>query len=172
LVCTVDRSSSKLLNFYLFSSIADTLKYRALRENQPWLSTGRKLGLDDFCDIAKEVASRSGTSDLYTAVDDILIGADTWTIILGKKQIALGPVGWAILGILTRNSGQVVSRDQLRRSVPDTLLETDNLNAHMHTLRVKLGVEAAKRLLRVPGVGYMYVPPDKIAQYGDEGSCQ
>jgi DNA invertase Pin-like site-specific DNA recombinase/DNA-binding winged helix-turn-helix (wHTH) protein len=172
LVCTVDRSSSKLLNFYLFSSIADTLKYRALRENQPWLSTGRKLGLDDFCDIAKEVASRSGTSDLYTAVDDILIGADTWTIILGKKQIALGPVGWAILGILTRNSGQVVSRDQLRRSVPDTLLETDNLNAHMHTLRVKLGVEAAKRLLRVPGVGYMYVSPDKIAQYGDEGSCQ
>jgi hypothetical protein len=42
----------------------------------------------------------------------------------------------------------------------------------MHTLRVKLGVEAAKRLLRVPGVGYMYVSPDKIAQYGDEGSCQ
>ena len=36
------------------------------------MSAGRKLGkLDDFCDVAREAASRSQKSELYTAVDDI-----------------------------------------------------------------------------------------------------
>jgi len=169
LICTVDQSVSKLLNFYVFRPIADTLKYRVLRENQLWLSAGRKLGkLDDFCDVAKEVASQSEKSERYTAVDDILIATDSWMIMLGKKEIALGPVGSAIFRMLVLNAGQVVSRDRLRRSTSETLLDPTNLNAHMHTLRVKLGVEARERIQRVPGVGYMYVSPDKSAECGSE----
>jgi DNA-binding winged helix-turn-helix (wHTH) protein len=164
LICTMDQTFSQLLNLYVFSSLADTRKYRVIRENQRWLSAGRKLGkLDDFCDIAKQVAAQPENSGLYIAVDDILISASTWMIILGKKAIALGPVGSAIFNLLVLNAGQVVSRDRLRRAVPEKLLDPTNLNAHMHTLRVKLGVEAQNRIQRVPGIGYMYVSPDKNA---------
>jgi DNA invertase Pin-like site-specific DNA recombinase len=163
LICTVDQSFSKLLNFYVFSALADILKYRVLRENQPWLAAGRMLGkLDDFCDVAKEVAAQPENNERYTVVDDILIAHDTLMIILGKKEIVLGPVGSAIFNLLALNAGQVVSRDRLRRSVPATPLDPTNLNAHMHKLRVKLGA-ARERIQRVPGVGYMYVSPDESA---------
>jgi len=167
LICTVDQSSSQLLNFYVFSPIGDSIpKYKVLRENQPWFSSGRKLTkLDDFCEVAKEVAPQSENNALYTAVDDIQIAADTCTIILDKKEITLGPVLSAIFNMLALNAGQVVSRDRLRRSVPKKLLDPLNLNAHMSTLRVKLG-EARERIQRVPGVGYMYVKPDKVPTAG------
>ncbi len=164
LICTLDQSSSEVLNFYVFCSLSDTPKYRVLRENQHWLAAGRKLGkLDDFCDIAKEAASLSKNGEPHTAVDDILIAPDTWMIMLGKKEVALGPIGSAIFRMLALNAGQVVSRDRLRRSVSETLLDPTNLNAHMHKLRVKLGVEGRERIQTVTGAGYMYVSPDKSA---------
>jgi DNA invertase Pin-like site-specific DNA recombinase/DNA-binding winged helix-turn-helix (wHTH) protein len=174
LVCTVDQSFSKLLGCYVVPPLGSTpRKYRQFRESHPWLSTGRKLGkLDDFCDIVREVVSQSEDKELYVAVDDILIGIDTWTIILGKKEIALGPVGSGILNALALNAGRVISRDRLRRSVSETLLDPHNLNSHIHTLRVKLGEEAQKRIQTVPGVGYMYVSPDKSREGGSEVASQ
>ena len=121
--------------------------------------------MDDFCEVAKEVAPQSENNALYTGVDDIQIAVDTCTIILDKKEITLGPVLSAIFNTLALNAGQVVSRDRLRRSVPKKLLDPLNLNAHMSTLRVKLG-EARERIQRVPGVGYMYVKPDKVPTAG------
>jgi hypothetical protein len=38
--------------------------------------------LDDFYDIAKDIASQSEGRERYTAVDDILVATDTWTITL------------------------------------------------------------------------------------------
>jgi len=174
LICTLDQSFSQLLNFYVFPPFGGTpRKYKQFREGHPWLSTGRKLGkLDDFCDIVKEVASQSENRELYIAVDDILIGVDTWTIILGKKEIALGPVGSGILNMMALNAGKAISRDRLRRSVSETLLDPHNLNSHIHTLRVKLGEEARKRIQTVPGVGYMYVSPDKNEESGWKVSSQ
>lgn len=115
LICTVDQSFSKLLDFYVFSPFGNNiLKYRVLRKDQPWLSAGRKLGkLADLCDVAKEVASPSENSERYIAVDDILIMIDTWMIVLDKKEITLGPVGSAIFNMLVLNAGQMVPRDQL-----------------------------------------------------------
>ncbi len=162
LICTLDQLSSKLVNFYVFSSLADTPKYRVLRQSQTWLSGGRKLGkLDDFCDVAREVASRAQNNELYRTVDDVLIGVDTYMITLGKKEIALGPVGSVIFNMLALNAGQVVSRDRLRRSVSEKRLDTHNFNSHINKLRAKLGVEARRRIQTVPGIGYVYVSPDK-----------
>ena len=164
LICTVDRSFSKLLNFYVFSPLADILKYRVLRENQPWLSSGWKLRkLDDFCNVAREVAASQSESVRYTSVDDILIAGDTWMIILDKREIMLGPVGSAIFSVLALNAGQVVSRDRLGQ-LSQTLLDPHNLNSHISKLRVKLGPEGRKRIQTVPGEGYMYVSPEKAAE--------
>jgi len=163
LICTVDQSFSELLNFYVLTPPETSLKWKILRDGQPWLSAGRKVGkLEDFCDAAKEVAAQSENCEHYIAVDDILIAADTWTITLGQKEISLGPVGSAIFNMLALNAGQVVSRDRLRRSVPD-IIDPSNLDAHIYTLRFKLGAENRKRIQTIKGAGYMYISPGKRA---------
>ncbi|MGA2204362.1 MAG: recombinase family protein [Halobacteriota archaeon] len=172
LICTVDQSFSKLLNFYVLPPLEKSLKWKILREGEPCLSAGRKLSkLEDSCAVANEVAFRSKNCACCTAVDDILMAADTWEITLGKKEISLGPVGSAIFNMLAQNAGQVVSRDRLRRATPD-LIDPSNLDAHIYTLRTKLGVEDRKRIQTVRGAGYMYVSPDKSAECGSEAASQ
>ena len=170
LICTMDQSFSKLLNFYVLPPIGDSFqKYKVFRENQPWLSAGRKLRrLDDFCDLAREIASHSEDRERYTAVDDLLIAADTSTIILGKREITLGPAVWRMFNMLALNSGHVVSKDRLS----EKLLDPTSLSVYIHILRVKLGSQARKRIQSVPGVGYMYVSPDNIPNSGSEVTSQ
>jgi DNA-binding winged helix-turn-helix (wHTH) protein len=161
LICTVDQSFSELLNFYVLPAPEKSMKWKILREGQPWLSAGRKLGrLEDFCAVANEVAAPSKNCGGWTAVDDILIAGDTWTMTLGQKEISLGPVGSAIFNMLAQNAGQVVSRDRLRRATPD-LIDPSNLDAHIWTLRSRLGTENRKRIQTIKGVGYMYLSPGK-----------
>jgi DNA invertase Pin-like site-specific DNA recombinase/DNA-binding winged helix-turn-helix (wHTH) protein len=164
LVCTMDASFSTLLSFYLFPPLpAHFLTERMVREDT-WFPAAQKLkGLDDFCDLANQIAAQPKKVDPYTSVDDILIATDTWTVIVGKESINLGPVGSAIFSMLALNAGQVVSRDRLQRCSPGKVLDTLNLNAHICTLREKLGPFGRKRILRVPKVGYMYVSPAESA---------
>jgi DNA-binding response OmpR family regulator len=161
LICTVDQSFAKLLAFYVLPPPANSIKWKILREGQPWLSAGRKLNkLEDFCSIASEVSSQSKNCESCIAIDDILIATDTEVITLGKEEISLGPAGSAIFNMLVLNPGHPVSRDRLRRSVPD-LMDPSNLDSHICNLRVKLGAAHRNRIQTVPGVGYMYVSPDK-----------
>jgi DNA-binding winged helix-turn-helix (wHTH) protein len=167
LLCTVDQSFSELLNFYMLPPPETSLKWKIFREGHPWLSAGRKLGkLENFCAVANEVAPQPQNCKGCTAVDDIVIATDTWTITLGQREILLGPVGSAIFNILVLNAGQVVSRERLRRAVSDPI-DPSGLDAHIWTLRRKLGVENRKRIQTVKGVGYMYVSPTKGVD--DEG---
>lgn len=88
-------------------------------------------------------------------------------ITVDKKEISLGPVGSAIFGMLVLNAGRAVSRDRLRRSVSD-LMDPSNLDAHIYTLRTKLGVENRTRIQTVRGAGYVYVSPGRRAECGTE----
>jgi DNA invertase Pin-like site-specific DNA recombinase/DNA-binding winged helix-turn-helix (wHTH) protein len=171
LICTIDRSFTQLLNFYVFPSLGDSFPTtRIFRENQAWLSSGRKLEkLDDFCEVAKDVVSQSKNCEHYTAVDDILISSDTCTITFGGQEITLGPFGSAIFNMLVLNAGQVVSRYRLLRSVPGRVLEASHLNARIHRLRARIGIQARKRIQSVRGVGYVYVKPDKSMGCGSDG---
>jgi DNA-binding response OmpR family regulator len=163
LVCTVDQSFSELLNFYVLPPPDKSAKWKILREGQPWLSAGRKLLiLADFCTVANEVVAQDKNCGDYTAVDDILIAEDTWTMTLGQKEISLGPVGSAIFSMLAQNAGQVVSRDRLRRAAP-YFIDPSTLDGHIWTLRSRLGAENRKRIQTIRGVGYMYVSPSKRA---------
>ena len=159
LICTVDQSLSKLLDFYVISPPGDSLQWKILRENQPFLSAGRKLNkLGDLLTVAQEIAFQVKDSVRCTAVDDVLIAPDTWTITLNKKDISLGPVGSALFNMLVLNAGQTVSRERLRRSASE-LMDPSNLDGHIYTLHAKLGLENRKRIQTVRGVGYMYVSP-------------
>ena len=124
--------------------------------------------MDDFCDVVKDVAFECENCERYTAVDDILISSDTCTITLGGQEITLGPFGSAILNMLVLNAGQVVSRYSLLRSMPGKVLEASHLNARIHRLRVRLGVQARERIQSVRGVGYSYVSPERILKSVDD----
>lgn len=159
LICTVDQSFSELLNFYVISPPGNSFKWKILREKESVLAAGRKLAqLDDLYAVLNEVASENKNCESYTAVDDILIAPDTWTITLGAKELSLGPVGSAIFKLLVLNAGQPVSRERLRRSVSD-LIDPSNLDGHIYTLRLKLGMKHRMRIQTLRGVGYMYVSP-------------
>ena len=165
LLCTVDQSVTKLLNFYVFPPIGDTIpRYKVLRESKASLSAGRRLGkLDEFCDVAKEAASQCENVEHNYVVDDIVIGMDTWIITLNKQEITLGPIGSTIFSILARSANQVVSRERLLQSALKQFRDTTNLTSNINKLRVKLGAEGRKRIQTIPGEGYMYVSPQKAA---------
>jgi DNA invertase Pin-like site-specific DNA recombinase/DNA-binding winged helix-turn-helix (wHTH) protein len=163
LLCAVDRSFSELLNFYVLPPSEVSLKWKIFREGQPWLSAGRKLvKLEEFCAVANEVATQSQNCEGWTAVDDILIAVDSWTITLGQKEISLGPMSSAIFNMLVLNAGQVVPRERLRRATSRTIDPSD-VDAHIWTLRTKLGAENRKRIQTIKGVGYMYNSPSRSA---------
>jgi DNA invertase Pin-like site-specific DNA recombinase/DNA-binding winged helix-turn-helix (wHTH) protein len=156
LICTVEQSFSRLLDFYVVPPPDESMYWKTLRDGQPWLSSGTKLKrLEEFCSVANELP---GVCEACIVVDDILISADTWTITIGKQEVSLGPIGSAILSILVQNAGQVVPRDRLRHGTPD-VIDPSNLDAHIWTLRNKLGAENRKRIETVRGAGYRYVSP-------------
>jgi DNA-binding response OmpR family regulator len=147
----------------VISPPGNSLKRKIFRENQPFLSAGRKFEkLDDFLTVANEMASQHKNCEGAIQVDDIVIAHDTWTITLSKKDISLGPVGSALFTMLVLHAGQPVSRERLRRSVSD-LIDPSNLDGHIYTLRAKLGVENRNRIQTVRGVGYLYVSPENSA---------
>jgi DNA invertase Pin-like site-specific DNA recombinase/DNA-binding winged helix-turn-helix (wHTH) protein len=170
LICTVDESSSELLNFYLFPHFkGGPKKYKQFRANHPWLTAGRQLAkLDEFCDLATEAAVLSQNGDRYTAVDDILIANDTCMILLGKREITLGPIGSGILKILTSHPNEGVSRARLQLSVSETLRDPHNLRSRIAKLRAKLGPQVGRRIQTIQGMGYMYVSAAKNAELGSE----
>jgi DNA invertase Pin-like site-specific DNA recombinase/DNA-binding winged helix-turn-helix (wHTH) protein len=163
LIGTVDQSLSQVLDFYVLPPPEAFMHWNILRAGQPWLSSGRKLNrLEDFCGIANELALQTRNSEASTVVDDIVITPGTWTITVGSEEVSLGPIGSAILGMLVQNAGHALSRDRLRHATPD-LIDPSNLDAHIFTLREKLGVENRKRIQTVRGTGYMYVSPSECA---------
>jgi DNA invertase Pin-like site-specific DNA recombinase/DNA-binding winged helix-turn-helix (wHTH) protein len=162
LICTVDSRVEELLSFYVLSPPDNSLKCKILREGQPWLSAGQRLSkLEDFCSAAETIASGCKNSSRCIAVDDIVIAADMWTITISKKEIYIGPVGSAIFNVLVLNAGQPVSRERLRRSISD-LMDPSNLDAHIYSLRIKLGAEHRNRIQTIRGEGYMYVSPANV----------
>jgi DNA-binding winged helix-turn-helix (wHTH) protein len=163
LVCTVDELFSTFLDFYVVPSLRKIVnRYKQFGESKPLssVSGSKKLGrLEDFIDVAQDVAYRSKNKDLYIAVDDIQLPLDTWMIAHKGREILLGPVGLAIFKMLASNAGQPVARAQLQRAFSKELLDRRNLTCHISSLRRKLGPEVRNRIQTVPGIGYMYVPP-------------
>jgi two-component system, OmpR family, KDP operon response regulator KdpE len=90
-------------------------------------------------------------------------GADTAAEPLASVEtLRLTPTEWAILELLLRHPGQLVSSAQLLTSVwgPGFQQHTNYLRFHMAQLRRKLEANPARprHLLTEPGMGYRYQP--------------
>jgi len=73
------------------------------------------------------------------------------------EPVALTPTVFSIFEVLVRNSGHLVSKDQLLREVwPDTFVEEANLTVHISSLRKALG--EPNYIETVPSRGYRFTP--------------
>jgi len=80
------------------------------------------------------------------------------TLLRDDKPIALTPKAFQLLLVLVRRSNQVVTKDELMKSVwPDTFVEETNLTRNIFALRRALGeTEQDRYIITVPGEGYRF----------------
>jgi DNA-binding winged helix-turn-helix (wHTH) protein len=77
----------------------------------------------------------------------------------GQESISLPPKVFETLLVLLRNSGRVVRKDDLMKSLwPDTFVDESNLSQHIYQLRKILGPSAQdpQYIVTVPGSGYRF----------------
>jgi DNA-binding winged helix-turn-helix (wHTH) protein/TolB-like protein/Tfp pilus assembly protein PilF len=78
------------------------------------------------------------------------------------KAVSLPPKAFETLLLLVRNSGHVLSKDELMKSLwPDTFVEENNLTQHISLLRRALGEGANgdRYIETVPKLGYRFAVP-------------
>lgn len=81
-------------------------------------------------------------------------------LLKGGVAVPLGSRAFDLLAALVQRQGNVASKDELLAEVwPDTVVEENNLQVQISSLRKALGesVEGSRYLLTVPGRGYRFV---------------
>jgi hypothetical protein len=157
LVCTVDPSHAKLLEFYVLPPFEGSVKQKIVRADTAWVRSGRRVeNLEDLCSIANEIATDSNTCRACITVGDVLLREDIWTFSIGPREISTGPVTAALFRMLLMNADCIVSKEKLLSAVPDNF-DSSGISKHIYVLRNKMGQENAWRIRTVRHEGYMYV---------------
>ena len=78
------------------------------------------------------------------------------TLLCGGKPVPLTPKSFQLLLVLVRRSNEVLTKEELMRSVwPETFVEEANLSRNIFMLRKALGDNSEVRyIVTVPGIGY------------------
>ena len=85
------------------------------------------------------------------------VDAEKETLVCAGEPVALTPKTFQILLVLVRHSQEIVTKDDLLKTVwPDTFVEEANLSRNIFLLRKALGESPQdhKYILTVPGRGY------------------
>src|ERR1700685_2574532 len=85
------------------------------------------------------------------------VDPDKETLVRGGELVPLTPKTFQILLVLVRHNREVVTKDDLMRTVwPDTFVEEANLSRNIFMLRKALGETAQdhRYIVTVPGRGY------------------
>ena len=99
--------------------------------------------------------SRNSTS-AKTEQKGLVIDYDSYVATLDSKPLDLTLKEFEILAYLAKNSGKVLSRDQLLNAVwgYDFIGDTRTVDSHIARLRLKLGEYGSAKLKTVYGIGY------------------
>ena len=132
--------------------------------------TGLDAGADDYVtkpfgmmalvSRIKAVLRRYEKSDSKKEVLEaggITIDENQHTVFAGSQQIFLTVKEFALLALLIKNRGNVLTREQLLESIWEvsTDIESRTVDVHIRTLRAKLG-EYEKNIETIRGVGYKF----------------
>jgi len=124
----------------------------------------KPFALDELLARIQALLRRSrSVQPVVLRVADLTLDPVTRRVSRGSVVVTLTPKEYAILEVLMRNVGQVVSRTRLAERVWDEASEVlDNLvDAHVSHLRKKVDREASVPLIHtVRGVGYRLGPDE------------
>jgi DNA-binding response OmpR family regulator len=113
--------------------------------------------MDELLARIRALLRRSGrATSLVTQVGQLIVDEPGHRAMYGKVPIELGPTDFALLAVLARHTGQVLSKGRLLELVwgYDTIDE-NLVEVHVSILRRQLGQGAAALLQTVRGVGYV-----------------
>ncbi|MHB1739356.1 MAG: response regulator transcription factor [Actinomycetes bacterium] len=103
---------------------------------------------------------RRGTTDATPGVQGVRIDVESHRAWVGENELNLTAKEFDLLRVLLRDSGKVVTREQLMREVWDTAWwgSTKTLDMHVSWLRKKLGDDATnpRYISTVRGVGFRF----------------
>src|ERR1700739_1322153 len=94
-----------------------------------------------------------------SAFGEFRVDAGARLLFCGERRITVPPKVFDTLLALVENSGRVVEKDERRSLVwPDTVVEENNLNQAISSLRKVLGEGPAEHryIVTVPGRGYRF----------------
>jgi two-component system, OmpR family, response regulator len=113
--------------------------------------------MDEVLARIRALLRRSGrATSLVTQVGDLIVDEPGHRATFGQVAIDLGPTDFALLAVLARHAGQVLSKARLLELVwgYDTIDE-NLVEVHVSILRRRLGQPAAALIQTVRGVGYV-----------------
>jgi DNA-binding winged helix-turn-helix (wHTH) protein len=100
--------------------------------------------------------------------DDFRVDSGQFLLMQGGHSTPITPTVFRILLTLLERAGEVVSKDDLIRSVwPDSFVEEGNLNRNVSTLRKALGEKPSdhRYIETVPKTGYRFIAPVHSLEY-------
>lgn len=101
------------------------------------------------------------TDDEIVHAGALLIDVNAHEARVGERPLDLTPKEFALLSLLARNYGKVLTHRTILTMVWGPASGVDKLRAHISQLRKKLRAEpSAPQLLTEPGVGYRLVEPE------------
>ncbi len=149
----------------VLSARADTLdKVEALDAGADDYVT-KPFGMDEFLARLRAAVRRSSTGDTNEPVietSSFTVDLATKTVTKNGREVHLTPTEWGMLEILVRNSGKLVSREQLLTEVwgPTYAKSTHYLRVYLAQLRRKLEDDPSHpvHLLTESGMGHRFRP--------------
>ena len=124
----------------------------------------KPFGMDELLARLRAALRRSAPGP-----EEALVETESFTVDLAAKQVVrdgapirLTPTEWAILEILVRNPGRLVTQRQLLHQVwgPRYETETNYLRVYLGQIRAKLESDPARprHFITEPRMGYRFVP--------------
>jgi len=100
--------------------------------------------------------SQSAPVDMKLKLADLQYNSDTLEAYRAEQKLELNPIQRRLLEILLKNTGRVVSREELERHIwGDILPDKDILRTHIYSLRNIIDKPFDKKLLHtIHGAGY------------------
>jgi len=144
---------------------------------------GLEMGADDYLPKPfnpRELAARirailrrtagsaeAGEESAMIVVDDLEMDIGSRQVSCSSGEVDLTGAEFAVLEILARAAGTVVSRDELSRKALGRRASVfdRSLDVHLSNLRRKLGPlpGGGERIKTIRGVGYLYVKPSAVS---------
>ena len=136
---------------------------------------GLEMGADDYLGkpfnprelaarlraIQRRVGGLRGGREVLE-VGDVVLDVGARTVRRGGREVPLTSAEFALLELLLRSAGRVISRDAIAESVLGRRLSAfdRSVDVHVSNLRKKLEATGAERIKTVRGAGYVFTMPE------------